>query len=155
MTGAMAPAIDWWQSRAPRERGLLTILAILTGLMLVWFAVVVPIRDADRAATADLADAVTRRDAIRNAIANGNAATTVAAPGDVVALAEATGLTATILDGEADLVRFRIDSARADDLFNWLAGLETDHGLEVRAAEMMPTPAGTLSLTATVSAKPS
>lgn len=125
---------NWWQARSPRERTLLTVLAVLLGAIVLVYGVVKPIQAARAAALADIRTYETlnariraagtlspvkpqRRTGTPDAIANQSAAAFGVA---LTTAPSAGGTQATIAD------------VNYDSLVHWLADVTTTSDLRVR-----------------------
>lgn len=130
-------SLAWWQRRAPRERAMLAVMALMLVAFAWWYGLLVPLR-ALRDAAED------RHDRAVATLRQVEAA--VSAPGGAAALAPpptAEALQRLLLESarEAGLApsrqrsaaggAFTLEFERVDPpaLFGWLGMLATDHGL--------------------------
>lgn len=129
----------WWESRTPRERVLLLIMAALIAAMGFWFAVVAPLRNAEAAAEERYARAVTRLmsvsatteevaalQAVRSSGASSQALAQV-----VVQTALANGVALSRQTPAPGGLAVTIETADPGSAFRWIASLQRDHGVSV------------------------
>ena len=146
----------WWQTRAPRERRLLTVGAMVGGLLLVWAFVVYPQQRAHLAAV----EAVTvaernlawMRQAAPTLRASGSAITSQAGSGksllaQVDATARAAGLAGAIGNVEPQpngRVGVSFNDVPFDALMRWLEPFAAQHGARIESFSAQRTPANGL-----------
>lgn len=115
---------DWLDTRTPRERGLLAVMAAAFLGVALWLGVARPVA-AWKAAAAER-----RADAAADLVLTGRAAGDAGVAGDAESVAQETasaaGLAVTMEGG-----RFSVSGAATPALFGWLAALRTEHGVEV------------------------
>lgn len=147
----------WWQSRSPRERGLLLVMFALAAFVLGWLLVVRPLSDALDAAKARhgaavlaLAEARARAD-----MGRGAAGAAPALPVDslIGRTAGEAGFTAARIGAQGPArATVAIDAARPQALFAWLVRLEAS-GLIVERLRAQANSDRTLAVEATLRAR--
>lgn len=141
--------ILWWQARAPSERRLIAVAAVAALALFAWLAVARPLSTAvgesrlqqQRAAEMLGAARASAKDAARP----GARAAASAPPGPmdrwIADAAAQAGFTEATVTGAGDEARVSIPSARAQALFDWIAGLEA-RGARVVSLRAAPNAAG-------------
>lgn len=151
MSGRIDILAAWWRGRSGRERGLLTVMALLFLAVGVWFGVVGPVMAWRADAAERRATAERRLDRLQIAERRVRPVADVD-PAAVRASAEpaatAAGLTATFTAGDRGL-EFTIASAATPALFGWLAQLEAS-GVTPAALTVTETSEGTLTAQGTL-----
>ncbi len=150
----MAPAIQWWDARAPRER--LLLLAML-GLLVLWLAVIA-VWQPLQANRARLADQIARHDRALSVLQSQPAAATPALPRDDrplnIVITESTAafqLTIRRLEPEGPRLRVVLEDAPFDSAILWLDALQRDHALRVTEIDLTRRPApGVVNVTLTL-----
>jgi len=144
MKAAFAPALSWWDARAPRERLLLWVM----GMALVVWIVVAAVLQPLQAAQARAQDRVMRYDRALAVVQSLPIATgAVTAPDDrplnrvITETAAAFQLTIRRLEPEGPRIRVVLDEAPFDAVILWLDAVQHDHALRVAEAEMIRRPA--------------
>lgn len=145
----------WWESRTPRERVLLSIMAALIAAFGFWFGVITPVRQAEIAAQEQHARAVERLmavsasaqevvtlEAARN---DGPAGQPLTQAVVQTALANGVPLTRHTLDPSGGLA-VAVDAADPASAFRWIASLQRDHAVSVSTLVMARNPDRTLRL---------
>lgn len=147
----------WWATRSARERNLLLVMFGLLALVLIWLLVVRPLGDAlDRAkqrhntAVLQLAEARARSNP-------GGARTGGTPPLPLDALISRTatdaGFTAAqVTGGGPTTAQLRLDAARPQALFGWIATLEAQ-GVRVERLQARANPDRTVAVEAAFSAR--
>jgi general secretion pathway protein M len=135
-------ALDWWSSRAPRERVLLAVLAAVATVYALVFLIWRPLAEARADARADIrayeAVVAQARAAGPTLVRSAAAAPPAAAIG---ASAAAAGLTVRRLDPDGAGARVSLEDAPYDATVRWMETLEREHGLTVREARLERRPA--------------
>lgn len=137
-------AMPWWRDRSPRERVLLSVLAVLLAGVVLWLGVLRPLAAGRAAAAARhhgaaaaLVDVQRMGLAIRAAEARASAARSVPVVDRVAARASAAGMTVASLDADgASGARLVIAAVRPEPLLAWLAGIERDDGLIIESVNI-------------------
>ncbi|MBV7257818.1 type II secretion system protein M [Pacificimonas sp. WHA3] len=134
-----------------RERALICLLALTLLLALIWYGIVQPLSRAQAAADARLSAAIDTRLAVLAAQSAGTPADHIGlGPSELLALAEADGMAATITGGGEGATEMRIDAVRPDIAFGWAARLEQEQGVKITNAAVTRNERGTVSLAVTV-----
>ncbi|MEO1407024.1 MAG: type II secretion system protein GspM [Pseudomonadota bacterium] len=138
--------MQWWETREPRERLLLSIAALLTLLVLGYLLVISPLssarEDAGRALASAQADRAIEERGIA-AIGSADASSSGAAPDVddfrtmVTRSAREAGLSLSrVQRGSDGTIQLRFDDAEPPRLFAWLATIESEPGGEIVAASI-------------------
>jgi general secretion pathway protein M len=141
----------WWQARSPRERTLLTVMAVLAVIVLGWLLLVRPLADSLEAAKARHGAAVVAlgeakaRDDARRAGADAPAAP-LPIDGLLAPSAAEAGFPAARVTGQGPAAAIvAIDAARPQALFGWVAQMER-RGLAVERLRAQANPDRTLAV---------
>ncbi|NYZ63902.1 type II secretion system protein GspM [Luteimonas deserti] len=141
MTAAVLRLQSWWRQREPRERRMLGLMVLALAAFVLWYAVLVPLRQArasaqvryERAALAlvqtELQLAQLRTLDQRELAPPEDAA---ALKQTVMAAAQATGLAVSRereRDQDSGGFGIEVDAASPQQLFAWLDALRQAHGL--------------------------
>ena len=144
MIAQIAPVLDWWEARAPRERVLLTILL---GVVTLWLAIVA-VWQPLQSARVRLGDQIVRYERALAVLQSQPAvAAPVTAPDNrplnvvITETAAAFQLTIRRLEPEGARVRVVLDEAPFDAVILWLDAVQRDQGLRVTEVEMTRRPA--------------
>jgi general secretion pathway protein M len=148
----------WWRDRSVREQWLLGTLALLIGLMLLWFGVLRPLAAARDAAMARHVAAVTDLGEVRAMTARIRAAERRSGPLDAVPLlelverrAQKAGLTTEAMAGSGDgRVTMRIPAVRPQVVLGWLDKIESGDGIAVERLSIDPNADSTVAVTLTL-----
>jgi len=133
-----------WNQREPREKVLIIVAAVLSLIVVVWFGIASPLRDANMRAHNDLQQAIADKDLIERSLANytlGGQASLGAATdfdafrSDVTRIAQINSLAISRLQGNADgSLQLVFSDAVPSDIFLWLEEISAYPGGEpVRA----------------------
>lgn len=150
--------IAWWESRTPRERVLLAVMAAGLVAFLLWFGVHRPVAQARDAAAQRHDRALRTQAAVETAAARirqlqrGGIQTVRRAPAAeaVNASAAAAGLTLSRVEADPDGgVRVAVGGVAPAQLFPWLAALQQDYGVTARHLTIVKDDQGALSVDAT------
>lgn len=136
---------NWFVGLSARERVLVTGLGALVLLMLLWFALVMPLTDFRSAARAAHATALEDRaeaDALLTRL-GGSGAGAIAAE-DVAAVFAEAGLQPRVEPADGGL-SVRLEAVRADVLFNLLGRIEGEGGMIIAGADITANDDATLS----------
>ncbi|MEM7662804.1 MAG: type II secretion system protein GspM [Pseudomonadota bacterium] len=138
--------MQWWETREPRERLLLSIAALLTLLVLGYLLVISPLSSAREDASRALASAQADRAIVERGIAaigSADASSSGAAPDVddfrtmVTRSAREAGLSLSrVQRGSDGTIQLRFDDAEPPRLFAWLATIEAEPGGEIVAASI-------------------
>ena len=138
--------MEWWLTREPRERVLLSIAAGLTVLMLLYFGLARPLSNARSSANQSLASAQTDLSIVERGIGvlQSTSVGSAGAARDVDAFralltrsARDAGLSiARVQNGATGTVQIRLDDTDPPQLFNWLAEIENQPGGEIMSASI-------------------
>ncbi|MEO0882947.1 MAG: type II secretion system protein M [Pseudomonadota bacterium] len=137
---------NWWETREPRERLLLSVAGVLTFLVLGYLLVIQPLSNARQQASQALASAQTDRAIVDRGIsvlANTDVTSSGAAPDVddfrtmVTRSAREAGLSLSrVQRGSDGTIQLRFDDAEPPRLFAWLATIESQPGGEIVAASI-------------------
>lgn len=137
---------NWWETREPRERLLLSVAGVLTFLVLGYLLVIQPLSNARQQASQALASAQTDRAIVDRGIsvlANTDTTSSGAAPDVddfrtmVTRSAREAGLSLSrVQRGSDGTIQLRFDDAEPPRLFAWLATIESQPGGEIVAASI-------------------
>ncbi|GGX52045.1 type II secretion system protein GspM [Saccharospirillum salsuginis] len=132
LTSLFQPLIDRVNGLPQRDRRALIVLVISTALLLVWFALIQPVRQWQASANSELEAA---RDTYQELVAKAPEAMAGGAQnggGDTASLntelrrqANRFGLSIQSFEPDGDLLRVRIDEAQYGPVVQWLAALES------------------------------
>jgi len=143
LVSAIARFDSWWDARAPRERTMLSVLAVLIGGVVLVYGVIFPLQNARARAFADIRTYETLNARIRAA---GTLSPQRAQPrtGDALGIVNGSGAQfgvaaqVTPIPGGA---RATIPDASYDSLIAWLADVGATSKLSVRRVEIARRPA--------------
>lgn len=127
-----------WSQREPREKILILIAAALSLIIIAWFGIVSPLRDANARAHNDLRQAIADKDLIERSLSNysvsgeaslGAAADFDAFRSDVTRIAQQNDLSISRLQGNTDgSLQLVFSDAIPSDIFLWLEDISTYPG---------------------------
>lgn len=125
---------SWWQARSPRERSLLTGLAVLLGALLLVYGVVKPIQGARAEALADIRTYETLNARIRAAgtLSAVKPQRRTGAPGAIATQSAAAFGVALTTTPSAGGTQVTVGDASYDSLVRWLADMTTTSDLRIR-----------------------
>lgn len=136
--------IQIWNQREPREKVLIFVAAALSFIILVWFGIASPLRDANARAHDNLQQAIADKKLIEQSLANyraggqpalGAATDFDAFRSDVTRTAQLNGLAISRLQGNTDgSLQLVFSDAVPSSIFLWLEEISTyPGGAPVRA----------------------
>lgn len=138
--------MNWWTSRAPRERILLgaaAFIALFAALVQFIALPAIDQREDARARVSETSSTLVRLDRLQAAGITEAPATPPADPETaLLALAGELGLTVSPPEDDGAEDGFVLASADPQQLFAWIAAAETRLGLRVSAAELTAAEAG-------------
>ncbi len=146
---------DWFAARAPRERWLLAIAAMMLALVIVIYGLLFPAMDAFSTARKDLNAAIEQRGRIEAKAASFRS---IAPSGTVVPQLAGQSLQVVVKDSAENAgfelaevnsngpnaVRFRMASVKAGALLAWISQMEAQ-GLELSEIQLRKTEGGFVS----------
>lgn len=122
---------EWWNSREPRERVLLMVLAVLAALFLLVFALILPLRGANAASQAKLERAQSDLALVQRVVPRLTAGAAARAPFDRAALIRVSSARnvklARVQPGDDGSLSVWIDEAQTDALYGLLNDLTTNY----------------------------
>ena len=143
--GALAPywhrTRDWWNDLSPRERVLLTVLAVVGGIALI-LLIALPMREArqdalDTIRHADLIEARLRSGGGGGGAVNSAGPMRTGTPSAIVANSIAAAqLQVGQVAAEGNGVRVTLKDAPFDGVMLWVADVEATSNLRVRSADI-------------------
>lgn len=154
----VAPLKAAWAARTPRERVLLGVMAVVAGVIVVWYGLVSPLRaaaeDARRQRTA-AAERLARVEDLARRIETLSRTAPARSPEALDALVAGSATEAGVtLDERVPVdagLRVRATAAEAKAVFPWLQSLQTRHGLRVSNLTALRGQGGTVEVEAVVS----
>lgn len=141
----------WWTSRSPREQVLLALMAALAGVVLLWFAVLAPLRaaqaDAERHLLQAMADEAVVRAAATEIERLAQAAPPPARSGTLEAAvdgtAQAAGLTVVRMEAAPEGIQ-AVVAGPPTALAPWLLQMQQEQAAQVRHLTLLKGEAGQL-----------
>ncbi|MET0293855.1 MAG: type II secretion system protein M [Phenylobacterium sp.] len=130
----------WWSFRTPRERLMLSALAIVLALFALWYGLYAPLLAMRGEAQARYAKAISEQAQLHATVRQIRTLSAAAKPPSQLAPEEAIRTTASAAGLEVERVepdpdgglRVAIAGAPATSLFPWLAVLQREHGLAAK-----------------------
>jgi len=151
---------SWWEVRTRREQVLLTVLAAIAVVVVLWLGLYRPVAGARQASERRYDQAARERTVVLRAVAQMRAlgpasaplASTAASPGEAAsAAAAASGISLTSVQADPEGgVQVRLGGIAPSRIFPWLAALQQQHGVRPRRLTIVKDGDGTVSVDATL-----
>ncbi|MCE4371927.1 type II secretion system protein GspM [Xanthomonas hortorum] len=133
MSAGLQRGMQWWQTRAPRERVMLGVMCAAVAAFVGWYALYLPLRHwrvQAQARYADAAQLVLDASVQTSATKRPTAAGTAALAEIIASSARDAGVGITSQQrSAAGRLEVQIDAVSATTLFAWLERLRQAHGL--------------------------